>query len=79
MATHLQLNNTISTENCNTYRRQNNLKNTLTVKLWLGAFRPFPFVGSPPAGARDEIAPGPQGCVIMGVPCHYLIDERMHP
>jgi hypothetical protein len=71
-----QLNNTTSINFCNTYRHQNNNQNSLTVKLWLGLLQLFHFFGSPFASARREIAPGPQGCVIMDVPCHYLIDKR---
>ena len=71
-----QLNITTSVQFCNTYRHQNIFKYASPVKLWLSVVQLSPFVGSPAAGARTEIAPGPPGCVIMDVLCRYLIDMR---
>ena len=70
-----QSNNTTSLIFCNTYGRQNNHQNILTVNLLLGIIRRSPYWVFLAAGAR-KFAPGPQGCVIMDIPCRYLIDKR---
>ena len=70
-----KLNNTTSLIFCNTYGRQNNHQNILTVNLLLGVILRSFLWNLPAAGAR-KFAPGPQGCVIMDIPCRYLIDKR---
>ena len=70
-----KLNNTTSLIFCNTYGRQNNHQNTLTINLLLFVIRRSLLWDFPAAGAR-KFAPGPQGCVIMDTPCRYLIDKR---
>ena len=75
-----QSNNTTSLIFCNTYGRQNNHQNVLPIKLLLGVLRRshlwvFSLWNFLAAGAR-KFAQGPQGCVIMDIPCRYLIDKR---
>ena len=70
-----QSNNTTSFIFCNTYGRQNNHQNNLTVNLLLDIIRRSPYWVFLAAGTR-KLAPGPQGCVIMDTPCRYLIDKR---
>ena len=75
-----KLNNTTSLIFCNTYGRLNNHQNNLTINLLLGILRlshlwVFSLWGFPATGAR-KFAQGPQGCVIMDIPCRYLIDKR---
>ena len=70
-----QSNNTTSLIFCNTYGRQNNHQNNLTVNLLLDIIRRSTYWVFLAAGAR-KLAPGPQGCVIMDTPCRYLIDKR---
>ena len=70
-----KLNNTTSLIFCNTYGRQNNHQNILTVNLLLDIIRRSPYWVFLAAGAR-KLALGLQGCVIMDTPCRYLIDER---
>ena len=75
-----QSNNTTSLIFCNTYGRLNNHQNNLTINLLLGILRlshlwVFSLWGFPATGAR-KFAQGPQGCVIMDIPCRYLIDKR---
>ena len=75
-----KLNNTTSLIFCNTYGRQNNHRNILTINLLLVVIRlshlwVFSLWGFLATGAR-KFAQGPQGCVIMDIPCRYLIDKR---
>jgi hypothetical protein len=70
-----KLNNTTSLIFCNTYGRQNDHQNILTINLLLGVIRRSLQWNFPPAGAK-KFALGPQGCVIMDIPCRYLIDKR---
>jgi len=75
-----QSNNTTSLIFCNTYGRLNNHQNNLTINLLLGILRlshlwVFSLWGFPATGVR-KFAQGPQGCVIMDIPCRYLIDKR---
>jgi hypothetical protein len=68
-------NNTISLEICNPYRHEKIYKNTPKVRWWLKDLRLFSLVGFPLVLTR-KIPLGPLGCVIMGAPCHYLIDRE---
>jgi hypothetical protein len=75
-----KLNNTTSLIFCNTYGRQNNHQNNLTINLLLVIIRRshlwvFSLWNFLAAGVK-KFAPGPQGCVIMDTPCRYLIDKR---